>query len=144
LKFLGEIDGSHVTPVGDVLQRVAARHCPIELRVGGFGAFPSLRRASVLWVGVSADAELLALQRELDDALVALGYAREQRAFRPHLTVARTRRGAREPDVRCLAKDFGYNGAVGVDTVDLMRSHTGAGGSRYEPLVKAPLGKGDS
>jgi 2'-5' RNA ligase len=144
LKFLGEIDGSHVAPVGAVLEQVAARHPPLELRIGGFGAFPSLRRASVLWVGIAADERLLALQRDLDDALVALGYAREQRAFRPHLTVARTRRGAREPDVSRIAGDFAYDSAVAVATVDLMLSHPGAGGSRYEPLVKARLGKGDS
>jgi RNA 2',3'-cyclic 3'-phosphodiesterase len=144
LKFLGEIDSAQVAPIHDALQQVAARHEPFQLRLGGFGAFPSLRRASVLWVGISADAALLALQRDVDDALAALGHPREERAFRPHLTVARARRGAREPDVSRLASDFAYDSAVGVDTVYLMRSHTGAGGSRYEPVVQAPLRKGDS
>lgn len=143
LKFLGEIDTSHVAAVGVVLQQVAARHQPLALHLGRFGAFPSLRRANVLWVGVAADAPLLALQRDVEDALVPLGHPREQRAFRPHLTVARTRRGAREPDVSRLVGQFDYNSAVAVDTVDLMLSHPGAGGSRYEPLVKAPLGKGE-
>jgi 2'-5' RNA ligase len=144
LKFLGEIDSSHVAAVGAALQDIAARHAALVLRIGGFGAFPSLRRANVLWVGIAAEPRLVALQRELEDALVSLGHAREQRAFRPHLTVARTTRGAREPDVSRIAREFEYNADVAVETMDLMLSHTGRGGSRYEPLLKAPLGKGDS
>jgi RNA 2',3'-cyclic 3'-phosphodiesterase len=144
LKFLGEIDGAQVAPLGAMLLQVAARHSPLALRLGGFGAFPSLRRAGVLWVGVAADAPLIELQRDLEDALASLGFPREQRAFRPHLTVARTRRGAREPDVNRIAGDFDYASAVAVDTVDLMLSHPGAGGSRYETLLQAALGKGGS
>jgi 2'-5' RNA ligase len=144
LKFLGEIDSSHAAAVGALLQQIAARHPALVLRIGGFGAFPSLRRANVLWVGVAAEPRLLALQRDLEDALVPLGHAREQRAFRPHLTVGRTTRGSREPDVSRIAGEFDYGAAVAVDTVDLMLSHTGRGGSWYELLVKAPLGKGDS
>ena len=142
LKFLGEVDGSHVTAVGTAVQQVGARHEPLVLRISGFGAFPSLRRASVLWVGVGADPRLLALQRALEDALVPLGYAREQRAFRPHITVARTPRGPREPDVSHVTKEFDYQSSVPVQTVDVMSSRPGPGGSRYEAVLRAPLGKG--
>jgi RNA 2',3'-cyclic 3'-phosphodiesterase len=141
LKFLGDIEGAEVEPLGSALREAGSRHGPVELRLGGFGAFPSLRRASVLWVGVAADDRLSALQRDLELALSRLGYPREQRPFRPHLTVARTRGGARPPDVERLAATFRYDAAVTVETVDLMRSHLGGAGSRYEALLRAPLGK---
>jgi 2'-5' RNA ligase len=142
LKFLGEIDDSQVQPVADALQQVSARNDWLTLRIAGFGAFPSLRRASVLWVGVTADPRLLALQRDLEETLAPLGYASEERAFRPHLTVARTQRGARAPDVSRLADEFDYDRKVAVHTVDLMLSRPGPSGSRYEALVQTTLGKG--
>jgi 2'-5' RNA ligase len=142
LKFLGEIDTSQVQPVADALQQVGARNERLELRITGFGAFPSLRRASVLWVGVTADPRLLALQRDVEESLALLGYPAEQRPFRPHLTVARTQRGARAPDVSRLADQFDYDRNVAVHTVDLMSSRPGPGGSRYEALVQTTLGKG--
>jgi RNA 2',3'-cyclic 3'-phosphodiesterase len=142
LKFLGEIESSSVAPVSDALQQVGAQHAPLELHIAGFGAFPSLRRASVLWVGITSEPRLLALQRAVEDALFSLGYPREQRPFRPHLTAARTRRDAREPDVSRWTDSFDFTATAAVETIDLMRSHTGPGGSRYEPLLKARLGKG--
>ena len=139
LKFLGEIESGQVAPLGAALERVAAQHSPLQLRLGGFGAFPSLRRASVLWVGVEPNPELHALQRELEGALLALGYAREQRPFRAHITVARTRAGGREPDVSRFTDTFDFKTSAAVETIDLMRSHTAPTGARYELLLKAQL-----
>jgi RNA 2',3'-cyclic 3'-phosphodiesterase len=141
LRFIGEIEGYEVDPLSSTIREVAARHHPLDLAVGGFGAFPSLRRASVLWVGIAPSEAVMALQRDLELALSRLGYAREQRPFRPHLTVARTRGGARPADVERLAGTLAHDAVVRVETMDLMRSHLGGAGARYEPLLRAPLGK---
>jgi RNA 2',3'-cyclic 3'-phosphodiesterase len=140
LKFLGDIEGGEVTRLDETLATVAAKHARLELEVGAFGAFPSLRRASVLWVGVTATNPLMALQRDLELACSRLGYAREQRPFRPHITVGRTQSGSRPADVERLAASVDYRVRVGVETVDLMRSHLGGAGARYEALLRRPLG----
>jgi RNA 2',3'-cyclic 3'-phosphodiesterase len=139
LKFIGDIEGAEVAQLDTTLRDIAGRHDPVELRLGGLAAFPSLRRASVLWVGIAEDAALMALQADIELALSRLGYPREQRPFRPHLTVARTRGNARPPDIERFIGGFTYTGSVTVDSVDLMRSHLGGGGARYEPLLRAPL-----
>jgi RNA 2',3'-cyclic 3'-phosphodiesterase len=141
MKFLGDIEGAEVAPLEAALRGVAAGHAPLELRIGGFGAFPSLRRAGTLWVGIAADPPLMALQRDLEFALSRLGYAREQKPFRPHITVARTRGGGRPADVERLAGSFVYETGVRVASIDLMRSHLGPGGASYEALLRANLGK---
>lgn len=51
--------------------------------------FPNERRPRVLWAGIEASAELSALAAAIENALELLGVAREQRAFSPHLTLAR-------------------------------------------------------
>jgi RNA 2',3'-cyclic 3'-phosphodiesterase len=142
LKFLGDIEGSEVRRIDDVLRGIAAAHAPLVLELAGLGAFPSLRRASILWTGVTDEAGLMRLQRDLELALSRLGYPRETRPFRPHITVGRTRNGARPPDIERLAATFDYNDRAQVDTMELMRSHLGPGGSVYEPLLRVPLSDG--
>jgi RNA 2',3'-cyclic 3'-phosphodiesterase len=61
LKFLGDIDGTEVPRLKDTLQVVAGAHAPLVMSITGIGAFPSLRRASVLWAGVAPDALLISL-----------------------------------------------------------------------------------
>ncbi|HSJ24975.1 MAG TPA: RNA 2',3'-cyclic phosphodiesterase [Longimicrobiales bacterium] len=141
LRFLGDIEGNEVPRIEESLRTVAARHGPQRLELAGFGAFPSLRRASVLWVGVTPDPALMALQRELELAMSRLGYGREQKPFRPHVTVARLRAGARTPDVERDAAGYEHTDNDHVETMDLMRSHTDPGGARYETLLRIALGQ---
>jgi RNA 2',3'-cyclic 3'-phosphodiesterase len=141
LRFIGEIEGSEVQRLEDVLRQVAARSTPLRLEISGFGAFPSLRRADTFWVGVASGPPLMALQRELDLALSRLGYGRETKPFRPHITVARLQGGARSPDVERLAGEFDFSGTADIETMDLMRSHLAPDGARHETLARFRLGE---
>lgn len=141
VKFLGDTESAAVEAVDEVLQTAAARRGPVSLRIGGLGAFPSLRRASILWVGVAGDAELASLQRELEPALSRLGFPREQRPFRPHITVGRTRNGTQALDIERLGGMLEYEAMITVETVELMQSVMGSGGSRYETLLRRRLGE---
>jgi 2'-5' RNA ligase len=143
VKFLGDTEGDGIAAIRGVVEVAAEHRSPVTLRVGGLGAFPSLRRASTLWIGVGDDAELALLQRELEPALSRLGYPREQRPVRPHITVGRTRSDARAFDVERLAALVDYEAILTIDSVDLMQSHPGAGGSRYETLLRCRFGKGE-
>lgn len=141
VKFLGDTESAAVEPVDEVLQTAAERRSPVTLRMGGLGAFPSLRRANVLWIGVTGDAELASLQRELEPALSRLGFPREQRPFRPHITIGRARNDAKALDIERLGGLVEYEATVMVETVELMQSVMGRGGSHYETLLRRRLGE---
>lgn len=141
LKFLGDIEGVEVSRLDDALREIGQQHDPLELRVGGLGAFPSLRRANVVWIGVQQEPELMELQAEVELAMSRLGYGREQKPFRPHITVGRLRNGARAPDIERVVGDVAYESTVRVTTIDLMRSHLSQDGARYEPLLRPALGR---
>jgi 2'-5' RNA ligase len=92
LKFLGEVPEDDLDRVAQALEPVSLRHEPFEAELSGFGAFPSARRARILWAGIGEGSEFLReLARDVDASLEPLGFEREDRAYVPHLTLGRAR-----------------------------------------------------
>ena len=91
LKFIGEVDPGTFERVKDQLERVAA--APASIGVRGTGFFPAPRSARVFWAGVQADTSLIAVAEGVDRVLGAIGIPFEERAFTPHLTLARSGSG---------------------------------------------------
>lgn len=141
IKFLGETEADAVPDIDRALAAAATRRPALQLQVGGLDGFPSLRRANIVWIGVAPDPALLALHRELDPALSRLGYPRETRPFRPHITIGRvSSSAARAPDLERMGGLVTYAATIPVGSVDLMQSHPGATASRYETLLSRTLG----
>jgi len=90
LKFLGDLSRADIATVADALGPVAAACAPLSLDIGTAGFFPDAKRPRILWLGTGGDVKgLIALQAAVENALVACGFPREERTFRPHLTLAR-------------------------------------------------------
>jgi RNA 2',3'-cyclic 3'-phosphodiesterase len=141
LKFLGATWPRMVEPVKEAVGAAAGRAAPFETGVTVLGAFPSARRARVLWAGLSdPEGRFAALVTALDDLLVE-DFTPEDRAFTPHLSVARlqTPRALDEfvPEFAGLAV---ASRAFAVDAMVLFQSHLSRQGATYEPLVEAPFG----
>jgi 2'-5' RNA ligase len=96
LKFLGDVPDERIGALAAVCEPLRRGGRPFDLTLGGVGAFPDARRPKVLWAGVTSGApQLGALAAGIEDATEPLGCAREERAFTPHLTLARIKaRGA--------------------------------------------------
>jgi 2'-5' RNA ligase len=147
LKFLGNIAPQKVGQIVRVMEQAAAGVSPFRLTVSEVGAFPNLRQPRVLWVGIKGEIEkLLTLQRDIDDGLVPLRFAKELRPFTPHLTLARLREGAFSGDKRSFgemvakkAPKVYYEMVVG--GVNLMRSQLLPGGAVYSRLAEVKLGQ---
>ncbi|MBX6362987.1 MAG: RNA 2',3'-cyclic phosphodiesterase [Gemmatimonadetes bacterium] len=143
LKFLGEVPDRAVGVVEDVVRRVAASIPPFHVGLGGIGAFPDLQRPRVVWMGVQAPPELGRLQARLEEEFAREGFAREERPYSAHLTLGRTRPGARAHELRPLrelASLVDYSGAIEARTVDVMRSRLSPAGARYERIAALRLG----
>jgi len=101
-------------------------------RVGGAGAFPRPARASVLWLGFVEGGPVL--QRVADAVMERtepLGYERETRPFRPHLTLARCRTPADLRPVIAALGDAPVGPAWTVDSVTVYESKTHRDGAQY-------------
>ncbi len=138
LQFLGnrvDVDG-----VIDALRGVDA--AAGSVRLGGGGAFPRAARGTVLWLGVAEGGEVLA---QLADAVMRrtepLGYERESRPYRAHLTLARCRAPT---DLRAAVASIGdepVGQAWRVDAVTVFESQTRRDGARYVERASMPLAR---
>jgi 2'-5' RNA ligase len=95
LKFIGEQPEAAVDGIKRELEIVHAEPEPIQFR--GYGFFPTVKAPRVFWVGIEAGRELAALAAAVDERMAALGIPQEERAFSPHLTLARGAGGSGSP-----------------------------------------------
>jgi 2'-5' RNA ligase len=140
-QFLGNVEASCLPSLTERLRDALASIGSFEMQVGGIGAFPSVSRPQVLWVGLTAS-EIGPLAAAVHRACAAEGFPPEQRTFRPHLTLGRVRtRGRRDaPDLGLLARDGARQfGGAPVERVALYRSELGSGGARHSALAIFPL-----
>ena len=88
LKFLGETDANKLDLILDVLQGIHTAR-PIILNFSGLDYFSNAKRSSILWAGIQPSPNLQRIAQEIDLQMAKLGFPREDRAFSPHLTLAR-------------------------------------------------------
>lgn len=142
LKFLGNVAPSRMEAIGAALGLVAENTRPFSLRPAGCGAFPSLREMRVVWIGVQGDlVALTALQQCVEDALQPLGFPKDHRPFRAHLTIGRVK-GRRHlkalQDMLVARQD--YQGVVfDVSELVLYKSDLKPDGAQYTPLQRWPF-----
>lgn len=92
LKFLGEVRDEALESICDALREVCYAHTPFDARLQGLGAFPSPRRARVIWAGMDeGSGEMFSLAASVESALEPLGFRREGRPYVPHATLGRTK-----------------------------------------------------
>ena len=114
LKFIGEFPDAEVGEIKHVLSHVSGPS--FELSFGQTGFFTP-RSPRVFWVGIEAGHEVKALAFAVEQALEPLGVAREERAFTPHLTLAREGSGRPQGSRQDRNKPKMYELKARVETV---------------------------
>jgi 2'-5' RNA ligase len=141
LKFLGDTSSAQVPEVAAIAKRVVEDRPAMLVRLSGVGAFPNARRPSVVWVGLQDSETLGKIAGDLNRELALLGFAPEERAFQPHLTLLRIR--TRPPDdlfALLTEEATAEYGTVLIDAVEYLQSELTPLGSRYSRLATFQLG----
>jgi 2'-5' RNA ligase len=145
LHFLGETDPERAELLKLALPGALNAIRPFHLSTTTLGAFPDQRKPRVLWLGLDGDTgELIKVHSALAITLKTYNFETETRAFHPHITLGRTREQAPASLAADLSKvasgggmrkilDSGPHG-FDVTEVELVRSHLGKSGSRYETI----------
>jgi 2'-5' RNA ligase len=95
LKFLGNIDPNQIDAIALALEHELSLFPRFSINAKGLGVFPDAKRPRVLWVGVQGE-PLATLAERIENALAPLGFEREKRNFKPHLTIGRWRQFERQ------------------------------------------------
>lgn len=136
LKFIGEAPPEIVVRIKEALASIALA-APVELCFREVGFFPNARHPRVFWAGIEASPNLAELAAAVEGRLEKLGIPREQRPFKPHLTLARFKSEvglARLHDgvKRYPSLEFG---AMRTGEFHLYQSHLKPGGAEYARLA---------
>ena len=144
LKFLGNIDCAVIDEIDRAMAEAAGEYAPFTLTVGGIGFFPGIRRPRVVWIGLGgATAVLLNLQGNLADRLAAVGFAKEKRSFKAHLTVGRIRQAVNPNILDQAIQAYSVIGNLkfSADRIILFKSDLKPSGAVYSHLKQVELGK---
>lgn len=138
LKFVGEIPDKRLEDIDAALTGLTWKAFTITVR--GVGFFPGTRSPRVFWAGMEAPT-MQGLAEQLDTRMERLGFEKEKRAFRPHITLARAKDTRIDSSLVSAASKYeAHNfGSFLVDRVFLFQSTLNPSGAVYEKLKEFVL-----
>lgn len=141
LKFLGDVQTSSLGSLSNAAARAVADISSFQVTLQETGVFPKHGPPRVLWIGVKDESGKLAeLHSRLEEACAKEGFAKEERPFHPHLTIARLRKPQGARTLAAAHKEMRFESAE-VELAELLviRSKPSAGGSRYSVISRHRL-----
>lgn len=141
LAFLGEQPDEALASLGQIGEAAASANGAGKLSIGQPGSFGPRRAPRVLWVGLDGDlGKLRRLHQALSEGLQRHGFPVEERAFSPHITLARRRERADSglPPIWPPAQQPHVRPAP-LDKLTLFQSELSRAGARYTPVAQFPI-----
>jgi len=149
LKFLGYVAPVMVEQLLTAIEPIWKRQASITLEIQGLGVFPHIRCPRILWIGCTGDRHsLLNLVSQIEGALEPLGFPLEEKAYHPHLTLARIKHdnskvGGVLAHSGLLEQPWNL-GPLHIDRITLFRSDLSPNGAEYTSLWTVPLNEAGS
>lgn len=142
LKFLGDTPQENIDELIKVMEATLSDFEPFRLKFNGVGVFPNMKRPKVVWIGLgAAHREMAAMAEAIEEAVEPLGFEKESRPFKSHLTIGRVRSTRGTPDLikqMERLKDFD-GGSMKLEEIHLMQSELTGSGPIYTVLHRFPL-----
>lgn len=141
LRFIGDVDDDGARRVAEAAREAAAAHDAFGVAFGPPGAFPTAKKARVIWLGLNHGNEPFAqLAASLEAALEKRGFEPEEREFSPHLTLGRVKDAADWTSKLVAAgAPEGNSARFAVEAIAVVESQLAAGGSIYKVREEARL-----
>jgi RNA 2',3'-cyclic 3'-phosphodiesterase len=141
-KFIGDWPEERLDELKACLHALPPRQA-IPIAVEKLGFFPNPHAPRIFWAGVHAGEALAQLARDTENAFAPLGIDKDERAYSPHLTLARIKApGKQSALLQAVAQlpslEFG---SFVADRFYLYRSQTAPSGPVYTKLAEFPLAK---
>lgn len=141
LKFLGDTKESIVDQICEEINKVICNTNKLELSFSRFGVFKRGRDPRILWIGIDSNNQLKQFAADLENSVAKYGFAKEEREFKPHITLLRFR-GHEDADniLRLTRTELPEINFI-PEKVVFMKSELKPGGSIYVPIKIFQLNK---
>jgi len=131
LAFLGEVPGSRVPELAEILEEACKGHAPLDASLAELGSFGRPRSAT-LWQSIRAGG-LTQLADDVRAGLREAGFSLDEKSFLAHVTLMRA------ADLKHGELPMPSMASGTLDTVTLFRSDLSGPRPIYEPLVRIAL-----
>ncbi len=139
LKFLGDTDENKLDVIVNSLEECLSTKKKLELSFERFGCFYRDNKPKILWAGLKENYELIQLAKEMDNIFSIFGYQKEERKFKPHITLLRFKGFEDSNKILTLTKIKLPKIDFTSDTVKLYKSTLKQSGSVYESIKSFEL-----
>ena len=138
VRFIGEVDRHQARDIHAALGSI--HQTRFEIALDGIRTFDHRGQPETVWAGVTPHGPLDSLHKKVDQAIARVGIPPEQRAYTPHITLARLKRSS--GSVRHLLEQSGglRSDPFSVDVFGLYESKLTPEGAVYTAVERYPLG----
>jgi len=142
LKFLGNTSDALLPRLSESIFAIVSSYEPFYIKIYNTGVFPNKKYPRVIWTGVDNSEILMKLQSDIEHSMSLLGYKKEDKQFKPHLTLGRVRSQKGIINIVNELDNFKDKefGTFTADTIKLMKSELNPKGAEYTCLYDIPFG----
>ena len=106
LYFLGDTDEELIGDIGEALKEKLKDFKSFIIQCKGLGIFKNIYNPKVLWFGIKKLEVLKYLKEKVDNVLEEFGFAKEEREFKPHLTLGRIKYIKNQLDLKNILSQY--------------------------------------
>jgi len=141
LKFLGETKKEHINDIQQIMKKSVQDITPWKIRLQGTGVFPNRDYIKIIWLGIQQIGNLVDISKVLNQETATLGYKKEKRGFKAHITIGRVNNAVGKNELIDLIdqyKDTIFNEIL-IDKILLKKSTLTPKGPIYETISTVPF-----
>jgi len=141
LKFIGDLEPAAYKQLEQVLSNGDYQLSPFTVRISGIGKFGRGPELTILWAGITPSPKLESLYRDIENRLASIGIPRENRPFKPHITLARNKKNFdTKPYIRLIDEHQGtFISESAIAGFQIFKSDLAPDGPTYTILKEIPL-----
>ena len=141
VKFLGNVEENRINDIAAAVKNAVKDISVMILKTGHLGIFPNEKRPRILWLGIEGDVrEFIRMSKNCESELAKLGYEKDAREIKPHITVGRIRSSKKQKGLVTILKDIPIESIeFRADALKLMRSELNPNGAVYTNLRSVKL-----
>ena len=137
LKFLGDTPFEMIQPINDTLKPIIGKHPITQLQFNSIGCFGAQKNPKVIILGGNQNPILLALQADIEQALIPFGFQPEDRKFTMHITLGRIKEISNIQNLHDFIKTVSISSIplISMENVIFYESILQPTGPQYKPIA---------